>query len=332
MGAATARALAGRGAQVLLAEQFGVGHERGSSHGTSRIFRFSYHDELYVRMAMEALPLWRQLEAESGQELLTVTGGLDRGEHIVAHAAALEACGVEYEVLDGEGATRRFPGLLLPVGEPVLYQRDAGYLAADEALNALVDSAVKAGAEVREEARVQSIEPTSDGVTLRLIGGRVDARRVVVTAGAWALKLLRPLGIELPLRPTRETVAYFSLGTEEPRPPLVEWGQPAIYSLPAPNVGLKVGEHQAGPTIDPDLDGGPDQASLERLSEWVRQRFPTADPEPVDIDTCLYTNTPDDSFILERFGVVVVGSPCSGHGFKFAPLIGQRLAELALGD
>jgi sarcosine oxidase len=332
MGAATARALAGRGARVLLAEQFGVGHERGSSHGTSRIFRFSYHDELYVRMAMEALPLWRQLEVEFGQELLTVTGGLDRGEHIVAHAAALAACGVEYQVIDGEEATLRFPGILLPAAEPLLYQRDAGYLAADAALNALVDSALTAGAEVREEARVQSIEPTGDGVTLRLIGDRVDARTTVVTAGAWALKLLRPLGIDLPLRPTRETVAYFTLPAPEALPPLVEWGRPAIYSLPAPGIGLKVGEHQAGPTIDPDVDGGPDQASLRRLSEWVRQRFPGADPEPVEIDTCLYTNTPDDSFILERFGPIVVGSPCSGHGFKFAPLIGQRLAELALGD
>jgi sarcosine oxidase len=330
MGAAAARALARRGAGVILLEQFGIGHERGSSHGTSRIFRFSYHDPLYVQMAVETLPLWRRLEAESGQALLTVTGGLDRGEHITAHAAALQQSGVTFEVIDGTETGRRFPGLRLPPEEPVLYQQDAGYLAADLALNALVDSAAADGAEVREEARVQSLDPVADGVTLRLIGDRVDARRVVVTAGAWALKLLRPLGIDLPLRPTRETVAYFSL--EDETLPLVEWGRPAVYALPAPGVGLKVGEHQAGPTIDADVDGSPDEASLRRITGWVRERYPTAGHSPLDVQTCLYTNTPDDSFIIERFGPIIVGSPCSGHGFKFAPLIGQRLAELALGS
>lgn len=279
---------------------------------------------------MEALPLWRHLEVESGQSLLTVTGGLDRGEHITLHAAVLKACGVTYEVIDGNEAASRFDGLKLPPDEPVLYQKDAGYLAADLALNALVDSAVTHGAEVREEARVQSLDPTGEGVTLRLIGDRVDARRVVVTAGAWASRLLKPLGIDLPLRPTRETVAYF--GVEHETLPLVEWGAPAIYALPAPGLGLKVGEHQAGPTIDPDVDGPPDEASLARLTAWVAERYPRADPIPVEVQTCLYTNTPDDNFILERFGPVIVGSPCSGHGFKFAPLIGERLARLALGD
>ena len=329
MGAATARAAARRGASVLLVEQFGVGHERGSSHGTSRIFRFSYHDALYVRMAMQTLPLWRELERESGRALLTVTGGLDRGEHITAHAAALQACGAQYELVHGDEAGKRLSGLRLPGDEQVLYQPDTGYLAADSAWNAMIDSAVASGAELREESRVQAIEPDGNEVGVRLVGGRVTARRVVVTAGAWAGKLLQPLGIDLPLRPTRETMAFFRLDDE--LPPLVEWGRPSIYSLPAPEVGLKVGEHQAGPTIDPDVDGGPDEASLRRLTAWVRERFPAADPVPVDVQTCLYTNTPDDSFILERFGSMVVGSPCSGHGFKFAPLIGERLAELALG-
>ncbi|HEX5939417.1 MAG TPA: FAD-dependent oxidoreductase [Dehalococcoidia bacterium] len=329
MGAATARAVARHGANVLLVEQFGVGHERGSSHGTSRIFRFSYPHELYVQLAMKTLPLWRDLERESGRALLTVTGGLDRGEHITAHAAALQACAAKYEVIKGSEAASRFPGLRLPADEPVLYQPDAGYLAADAALNAMVDSAVAHGAELREESRVQTIEPDGNDVGLRLLGGRVSARSVVITAGAWAGKLLQPLAIDLPLRPTRETVAFFRFDGE--LPPLVEWGTPSIYSLPAPQVGLKVGEHQAGPTIDPDVDGGPDEASLRRLTAWVRERFPAADPAPEEVQTCLYTNTPDDSFILERFGAIVVGSPCSGHGFKFAPLIGERLAELALG-
>ena len=153
------------------------------------------------------------------------------------------------------------------------------------------------------------------------------AESVVVTAGSWARRLLSSAGIALDVRPTRETVAYFAL--DEVPPPVVEWGTPAIYALPDPGRGLKVGQHIAGPTTDPDDEGAPDAASVARLQTWVAERFPTADPRARRPETCLYTNTPDESFVLERHGNVVVGSPCSGHGFKFAPLIGDLLADLA---
>jgi sarcosine oxidase len=156
--------------------------------------------------------------------------------------------------------------------------------------------------------------------------GALRARTAVVTAGAWARDLLAPTGFDLRVRPTRETVAYFRL--EEQVPTLLEWAGGFTYALPNPGEGLKAAEHMVGPEIDPDEEGGPDQASVGRLRAWVRGRFPGAASEPHGVETCLYTNTADESFVLERRGSLVVGSPCSGHGFKFAPLIGERLATL----
>jgi sarcosine oxidase len=131
----------------------------------------------------------------------------------------------------------------------------------------------------------------------------------------------------LEAKPTRETVAYFP-GDFEP-PTLVDWGDPSVYALPDGRRGLKVAEHIAGPFTDPDRTGEVDQASVSRVSAWVAARYPDIDHRPMGAETCIYTNTPDGHFVLERHGNIVVGSACSGHGFKFAPLIGERLADLA---
>jgi glycine/D-amino acid oxidase-like deaminating enzyme len=278
-------------------------------------------------MAQEALPLWRALEAEAGEELLTTTGGLDCGTGIEANAEALETCGASYELIDGARARERFPVMSLPQ-EPVLYQPDAGVVAADAAVAAFVESAAEAGADVREHTRVEAIRPAGDEVEVRANGDALHAPVAVITAGAWARSLLTGAGIELPTRVTRETVAYFDVG-DGAIPTLVEWGSPAVYSLASPGAGLKVGEHIAGPTADPDDEGRVDDGSVARLSAWVIERFPAANETPHHAETCLYTNTADEHFILERHGPIVVGSPCSGHGFKFAPVIGSRLAQLA---
>jgi len=329
VGSAEARSLARRGRSVVLLERFSIGHDRGSSHGRSRIFRFSYHDPRYVRMAQEALPLWRALEAEAGEAILQTTGGLDTGTALDDHLAALEACGARFEVLDGVEVRRRFPALSLPDGTAALFQPDAGIVLADRAWRAFVAGAVAAGAAVREEAPALAIRPGDESVEVDAGGDRIHAGAAVVTAGAWAPGLLGPLGIDLPLRPTRETVAFFRLPEEARIPTVVDWGEAAVYALPSPGQGVKAGEHQAGPTADPDRNGGPDTVSVGRLGAWVAERYPGADPEPHLVQTCLYTNAPGDEFVLERRGPVVVGSPCSGHGFKFAPWVGERLADLA---
>jgi monomeric sarcosine oxidase len=324
MGAATARALARGGHEVTVFEQFPFGHDRGSSHGESRVFRFSYPDPVYVAMAMESLPLWRELERETGEELLRTTGGLDRGKALDDHVEALQRCGAQCEVLEPDEVEARFPWLRAGDG-PALFQPDGGVIAAARAVHALLRSAGANGATLRDSTRVLSLGP---GPRVTTEDGAEAFDVVVVTAGAWAKPLVAPLGIELPTRPTRETVAYFEL--DEPRlTTLVEWGDPAVYALPSRAGLMKAAEHIAGPTTDPDEEGRTNQESVRKLSGWVARRFPAADPKPRHAETCIYTNTPDESFILERHGDVVVGSPCSGHGFKFAPLIGQRLAGLA---
>jgi sarcosine oxidase len=152
----------------------------------------------------------------------------------------------------------------------------------------------------------------------------------VVAAGGWANALLSSTGIRLPVRVTRETVAYFRTPDEESLPTRISWGEGlGMYALPSPGQGLKVGEHGVGPEVDPNIEGPPNAESVARIASWVAERYPTADPEPHLAETCLYTNTRDGHFILERRSRVVIGSPCSGHGFKFAPWIGERLATLA---
>lgn len=327
MGAATARALSKRGASVCLLEQFFIGHDNGSSHGSSRVFRFSYPDPLYVTMAQQAKVLWRELEAESGESLLLGDGGLDLGPDIEANAAALEECAAEYEQLTGAAVAERWPTLSVPPEQPALFQPDGGYVAADLAVETFVASAVRAGCALRERTQAVVMEPALDGVIVTTDDDIIGASVVIVTAGAWAGELLGRAGIDLPVKVTRETVAYFKIDGDVP--PLVEWGEPTKYALPAPGEGLKAAEHIAGPVTDPHEPGSVDEASVERIAAWVGERFPSADPKPLRAETCLYTNTIDEHFILERHGPLVIGSPCSGHGFKFAPFIGEHLADLA---
>jgi sarcosine oxidase len=329
MGTAAAWTLARRGREVVLLEQFELGHNRGSSHGASRIFRFSYHDPLYVGMAMEALPLWRELERESGRDLLTTTGGLDVGEAVRTHARALEAVGAAFEIIDGAEVGRRFPFLSIPAAEPVLFQPDAGIVAADAAVGAFAESASAHGVEVRERARANRLEVHGETAMVETDDGKYRARVGVVTAGAWARPLLAGAGIDIPITPTRETAAYFHLPEGVVPPSMVEWSSPPVYSLFSPPGSWKVAQHHAGPVTDPDDDGMINGESVARVSEWVARRYPEADPGAHHAETCLYTNTPDEDFILERRGPIVIGSPCSGHGFKFAPAIGERLADLA---
>jgi sarcosine oxidase len=328
MGSATAWWLARSGVRTLVLERFHIGHARGSSHGSSRIFRLSYPNPGYVAMAQESLELWRRTEAEAGAELLVTTGGLDLGPGIEANHAALTECGARSEMLSAAELARRFP--FLRHHGPGVLQPDSGYVRAEPAWTAFAALAGKHGAELREETVVEGIEQSNDGAMVHIATGSLACSVCVVTAGAWARELLASAAIELDTRPTRETVSYFPF--EGPPPPTVaEWVTPLRYALPAPGLGLKAGEHLAGPTADPHATGTVDCDSIARVGEWLAALYPGIDNVPHHSETCLYTNTRDEDFVMKRCGSVVVGSPCSGHGFKFAPLIGKRLAELALG-
>ncbi|HWL64967.1 MAG TPA: FAD-dependent oxidoreductase [Actinomycetota bacterium] len=331
MGSATAHALARSGRKTVVFEQFGPHHERGSSHGRSRIFRYSYPESRYVEMAMVSAELWREVEASVGLEgqLLVQIGGLDSGDEIEKNAAALAGCGAAFELLEGREAQVRWPSFRFPDDFPVLFQPDGGIVRASAAIDAFQAFALSHGTQIHHESRVHEITPGSDSVTLHVGEEQVTARGVVVAAGAWVRKLLVPLGIDVPVRPTRETVAYFRVAGD-PGPTLVEWGEPAIYAQRSPgHEGIKVGEHIAGPEADPDETGPVDASSVERLTRWVLERYAGAEPDPLHAETCFYTNTDDQRFILERHDRIVIGSPCSGHAFKFAPWIGRHLASLA---
>jgi len=322
MGLSTARALAQAGRNVVVLEQFELGHDRGSSHGSSRIFRLTYPEAKWVRLAQEALPLWSELEAEWGAPLREWHGSLDLGDW-GADRRALEACGAPFEILEAQETQRRFP-VRVAAGERALYQPDAGIVLEDKALRALGEGAVAAGARVLERTCAESVENEVDGV--RVAGLR--ARAVVVTAGSWADRL-----VELDTTTTRETLAYFAC--PEPFPSLIDRAEGDTfgrlgYALVAPGVGAKAGTHHSGPVTDPDEAGVPDEELLATIADWAARRLRGLQPEPVRAETCLYTNRPGERFVLERRGRVVVGSACSGHGFKFAPLIGRTLAKLAL--
>ena len=329
MGAATAWALSRRGAEVVMFEQFEVGHTRGSSHGRSRVFRFSYEDPTYVRMAMESLPLWREIESESGTPLVTILGGLDFGADLTPNVRALQQCGASFEILPVEQAIDRFPTISLPGQDGALFQGDAGIVFADAAVRAFIDAGKRRGVEMLERTPVLEVEPNDNAAVVRTGRETYRVRRAVVTAGAWVRPLLASVSIDVAVVPTRETVAYFDHEDEMSLPILVDRGSPFVYALPDPGHGIKAGGHHTGPRTDPNEVGTVNTETVELLAEWVGRHYPGADSRPREAETCLYTNTANEHFILERHGAVVVGSPCSGHGFKFAPLIGERLAALA---
>jgi len=311
MGLATGWALKRRGHDPVVYEQFEVGNPRGSSHGRSRIFRLAYAEDHYVRLAQEAFRLWRELEAETGETVLELYGLVEIVSSLgESTAETLERCGVAWERLDREEAERRFP-IRVPEGSFAVLQPEAGIARADKALEAF-----RRELDVREHIRAHPDE--------------VDADTVVVTAGSWVNELLdEPLAVKT----TRETVCYFRPEQGRPVPSVVSF-KPGrhtheMYSLYDPVYGLKVGAHHQGQRADPNVPTDPEPHLVERITAWANETYRLAEPQPASLDTCMYTTTVDEAFILERRGRLVVGSPCSGHGFKFAPAIGERLADLA---
>ncbi|MGW0708381.1 FAD-dependent oxidoreductase [Streptomyces sp. NPDC002643] len=339
MGAATAWAATRRGRSVAVLEQFGAGHDKGSSHGSARIVRRAYPDPLYIRMTGQALELWRELEADSGTRLLRIVGGIDHGRlrDPEGIAAALAAAAVPHELLPPEEAGRRWPGLRFD--GPVLFHPEAGTVDAAGAVAAFLQRAGARGAEVRYDRAVRGITVLGDeAVRLETDGGTITARRAVIAAGAWVTDLLGGL-VPLPeLTVTQQQVFHFPRRdpSAPPWPIVVHKDALNTYSLPGgrdggPQDGRKIAEHDAGgPTTAGTRSGLVDPAARERITAHVRQWLPGLVPEPFNEATCLYTSTPDEDFVLDRSGPLVVCSPCSGHGAKFAPLIGEMAADLAL--
>ncbi len=344
MGTACARTLGERGLDTVLFEQFEIGHSRGSSHGPTRVFRLAYPQPDYVRLARRAVEAWRELEDAAGEELLVQTGGLYAGEWAEECGRALTECGVPREWLPAEEASERFPGISFDGIERLLYQEDGAVCLAERTIAAQERLARAGGVDVREGEEIIHLAIADDHVTVQTESGSISAQAAVVTAGAWAGGLLSELAVELPLRPAFAQVSYYAPradGAADGMPTFIEsdlvgggLGSGGYWIPPvAGATELKAGDGTAGHTIDPgESSYGVDEVRAARDAHWIARRAPGFVPAPTHHDTCIYTMTPDEDFVLERLGRVVIGSACSGHGFKFVPLIGQVLADLVVGD
>ncbi len=333
LGLAAARALTARGRDVILLEQATVGHAGAGSKGSCRIFRLGYPDPAYVTAARRAGELWRELEEESGRQLRWPTPHLTFGTGLRDVQHALQAAGAPCEPLRAAEVAERFPDIR--VDGPALLETESAVLAADVALDALA----RLGGELCTGTRVLSIADDDTHVTLHTSAGPVTARTAIVTAGPWSRGLLAPLGVLAPTTPTLEQIGYLRpTGTptrpDSGRTPIfICHEDPAPYGLPVPGSPLyKIGIHDSGDATDIDAqDRSPDRDLVDRLSRVAERLLPGYDPEPAVTERCVYDNTPDEDFIVDRIGNVVIGCGTSGHGFKFGPLLGEWLADLATG-
>jgi sarcosine oxidase len=328
MGSAAAYHLAGRGLRVLGLEQFTPAHDRGSSHGGTRIIRKAYfEDPAYVPLLLRAYELWRQLDPS----LLRITGGLmlSRAEEPVFAGALASARehGLAHQVLDAGALRRGYPSLRVADDLMGLYEADAGALLPEACVRAHLDGAAARGADLRFGVRVAGWEPGA----VRLETGEVlRAPRLVVAAGAWARDLLG-----LPLRIERQWVMW--VPPMAPDLPVFIWAVGSgvardIYGIPdVDGRGYKVAFHHGGATIDPDPPRRPvAPEEVAALREVLRAHIPALDAEPLATSTCMYANTPDEHFAIGlRAPGVAVAAGFSGHGFKFCSVVGEILADLA---
>jgi sarcosine oxidase len=336
MGLAAARALGSRGRSAIVFERFRVGHANGSTAGTTRNFRLTYHDPLYVRMARLALEAWRALEDEAGLELLRTVGGLDVGDATDTAAEALRSAGEAFERPGADDVAARWPTLRFAPDARFLWQADGAIIRSRDAVAALARLAIGHGADVREGTAVRLIRPAGDAVEVVTDHDEVvRAPAAIVAAGAWTPALVRGCGVEVALQPTLEQSTYVEIDAHR-LPTVIDWAaslDEPPYLVPDPfEPGLvKAGIHRSGPPVDPDARSfEPDPVREERTMSWLRGILSTR-AALRGTETCLYTIAPDDDFVLDRVGPVVVASPCSGHGFKFTPLVGEILADLATG-
>jgi glycine/D-amino acid oxidase-like deaminating enzyme len=333
-GAATAWAAVRRGHRVAAFEAYEAGHRRGSSHGHSRIFRRAYLDPFYVELTGRAGDLWGRLAAEAGENPLDRVGGVDHGagREPERMTTLLQEHGVAASLLDQAEAARRWPGIRF--AGPATYDPEGGVLDPSTAMAAMVRLAVAGGAQAAYETPVRDLEPDADGVRFRAGGETWHAHTLVVAAGSWVGPLLEGL-VPLPqLTVTQQAIFYFAPREPGPWPTIVHGGSPdslEMYALPEGPL-VKVGDHVNGGVTTADArDFTVSSDARSRAVAYVREWLPGLDPAPRSETTCLYTRAPGEDFILDRQGPIVVCSPCSGHGAKFAPLVGELVTDLVEG-
>ena len=345
MGSAAVAHLAERGHDVLGLERYDVPHGYGSSHGITRIFRLAYYEHpAYVPLLERADELWRDLEADHDRQLLYRTGSIDAGpadgDLVAGSQRSCEEHDLEYEHLSSAELTERYPGYRLPDDHAAIYQPDGGFLVPEECVVAHVNRAHRAGATIRARERVVDWRSVDDGVRVETDHGAYEADALVVTAGAWAAQFVDALeGIAVP---ERQVLAW--LQPEEPAhfepDSFPVWNlqvpEGRYYGFPVHGVpGFKFGRyHHREETVDPDaFEREPTQADERVLREFAEAYFPDGAGPTMRLSTCLFTNTPDEHFVIDTLPdrpEVVVAAGFSGHGFKFASVVGEILADLVV--
>jgi sarcosine oxidase len=349
MGSSTALHLAHRGHRVLGFDQFTPPHTHGSSHGETRIIRKSYwEDPRYVPLLLRAYELWRRLEVDTGQSLLHITGGLMigrvDGDLVARSTASAEQFDLRHEVLSAAQIRRLYPAFRIDDDWAALWETDAGYLNPEACVEQQLQQAALAGSELHfDEAMMEWDALPGGGVSVRTTRATYTADHLVITAGPWAPHILRELN--LPLRVTRQVVYWFEpTGSIElfrrERMPIyireMEKGKPLLYGFPLTGTdteGVKVGLHGSDDFCSPDTVNraiGPDEEHIIR--ERLADALPLLAGRLLRAETCLYTMTHDEHFVIDthpEFPQVTLAAGFSGHGFKFASVLGEVLADLA---
>ena len=342
MGSATAYHLAKSGANVLVLEQFQRGHTLGSSHGPTRIIRFFYDKAFYTELMKTAYAEWRDLESASGKSLLFITGsvclGASGNPYGRAARQSMDAAGVESEWWSATQLAERFPQFRVSNDMDILYQKDTGFLYASECVATHLQLAEQHGATVREASPVTDIDWQADVPTVRTENDRFYGRKIVVTAGAWTGKLLAEL--DLPLTVTKQQVCYYQptdthLFQPDRFPVFTEATADGefLYGIPAFGSGVKMARHGRGQIVSPDTcERIPDTDYIAHIDTYIQERIPELG-KTTHAEVCLYTETPDEDFIIDthpRCPDLLIAAGFSGHGFKFCSLVGRIMSELTL--
>jgi len=333
------------GVRVAGIDRFTPPHVYGSSHGQSRIIREAYHENpVYVPFIREAYSLWEELQREAGRQLLVRTGGLLLGRAdttvVVGARLSAEAYGISYEWLEAADIRRRFPAFRPDADTVGVLEKRAGVLFPEECIKAHLAGATARGAEIRCEERVERIAASRDGVEVKTSKGRYLAGKVVVSAGAWVGELMPEL--RLPLSLERQVVCWFrdaggGVVLRPDRMPVYIWEYEEgrmFYGFPDLGQGIKIGFHHGGRHIRPDelrQDAGADE--IGEIQEIARMWL-AIEPVFEAASVCMYTNTPDEDFIIDEYPgspQILVVSPCSGHGFKFSSVVGKIAGDWAVG-
>lgn len=345
MGSAAAYDAARRGARVIGFDRYAPPHTLGSSHGETRIIREAYfEDPAYVPLVQRAYDRWHELEMATDRQLLRHTGGLMIGaiDSVLVRGALASARqhDLPHEILSADDVRRRFPAFHLPEEHVAVWEPRAGVLAPEQCIDAHLQLALRFGAELHTHEPVASWEADGDGVRIVTPQGVYRAARLILATGAWLVPAAAEIGV--PLIPSRQTLHWFrpavALERFDPdRFPIYLWEHDAerwIYGFPALGGRIKVARHHGGEPATPDgLDRAVRPAEIADVRAPFAALLPGADGEWRESAVCLYTNTPDGHFLLDRHPVypqVVLVSACSGHGFKFASAIGEVAADLAL--